>query len=246
MSCSLSVRSFRQANPIVASVFALFFSSVTLAGCGGGGGGGGSGDGASTTGIRVLHGAIDAAPLDVSSSAAPSVVVQRTAFGMPSSYAALPDGRQIVRVGRAKTPDSQIANFNLTVDSSQRFSVLFFGDNANFGLSARVVEDLIPEESGDGALLRVIDGMTGASEVSVVATTSGAARSNGQEYRVSFGGVSQYLQVPVGALRVSAKRVADGRILRSVDVTLSAGSAYTFFLAGEADYFVKALLLTDR
>jgi hypothetical protein len=165
---------------------------------------------------------------------------------MPSSYSALADGQQVVRVGRAKTPQSQIANFNLRVDSSQRFSILFFGDNANFGLSTRIVEDIIPEEAGDGALLRVVDGMTGASEIVVAATPAGAARSGSQTYRVSFGGASQYLQVPAGVSRISASRAADGQLLRSLEVTLSAGSAYTFFLGGEADYFVKALLFTDR
>ena len=220
-----------------------FVLNLGLAGCGGGGGGGGGGS--APRGVRILHGAIDATPIDVSTSVSPGVVVQRAAFASPQVYSELPEGPQIITLTRAKTPSVEIRSFNIDLQSRQKVSLLLFGDNQQFGLSSRLIDDVIPENKGDGALLRVVDGMTGASELLVSVGAPNTPRGQNASARVAYGNASPYLNAPAGIVRVTAQRAADGKVVSAVDVTLAAGEAYTVLVAGEADYYVKSILFAD-
>jgi len=44
---------------------------------------------------------------------------------------------------------------------------------------------------------------------------------------------------------IRAARSVDGRVLASQTVQLEAGKVYSFLVAGEAEYFVKGLLLEE-
>jgi len=217
--------------------FAAVCLLTVVAGCGGGGGGGMSNE----TGIRILHAAIDASPVDIILAGAPGVVIQRGAFGLASEYAGLDSGPQTIQLTLAKNPTVKIASFVKTVAESQRFSLLLFGDNANLGLRTHLIDDSIPDNSGSGALIRVIDAVTGAASVNV-SVTAGAR----QTFSVDFGNASPYTRVTSGAVHISVLRAVDSRSVASADVFLAEGRAYTFLIAGEQEYFVKSHLLLDK
>jgi hypothetical protein len=88
----------------------------------------------------------------------------------------------------------------------------------------------------------VVDGVTGAA-VLVVSLSSAAG---GEDVEVAFGQASEYVSVSPGAVTMRAVRAADGRTVSSRSVTLEPGKAYTYLVAGEVDYFVKGLLLSDN
>jgi hypothetical protein len=224
--------------------FLVLTTTFSLSACGGGGGGGGGG-GSAPRGVRILHGAIDAAPIDVYTSLSPGAVIQRSAFGSTQVYSLLPEGPQTLTVTRAKTPSVEIRSFNVDVQSRQKMTLVLFGDNQQFGLSTRLLTDEVPEERGEGALLRVFDGMTGASELLVSIGVPNAPRNQNTNARVSYGNATPYLSTPSGIVRVTVQRAADAKIVSSVDVTLSAGEAYTLLVGGEADYYVKSSLYAD-
>jgi hypothetical protein len=218
-------------------------SLLSVVSCGGGGGGEGGSE-SSETGVRILHGAIDAAPVDLVTSAAPSKVLQTVRFAERSTYSQLGDGSQTLTLTRTQTPSVVIGTFPRTIASSGRYSVLLFGDNATFGLNTRFIENVVPE-SITGTALRVVNGMTGATEVVVTVVPQGGSRADGSVVRAGYGLAAEYAGVPSGPVRITATRAADGLVVSSIDATLSAGDAYTFFVAGEAEYYVKGVLLED-
>lgn len=230
---------------MIHKVVGLFLAvTLSFSACGGGGGGG-EGGGSAPRGVRILHGAIDAAPIDVYTSLTPGSLIQRAAFGSTQVYSLLPEGPQILTVTRAKTPSVEIRSFNVDVQSRQRMTLVLFGDNQQFGLSTRLLTDEVPEERGEGAILRVFDGMTGASELLVSIGAPNAPRNQNTNARVAYGNATPYLRAPAGIVRVTVQRAADAKIVSSVDVTLVAGEAYTLLVGGEADYYVKSSLYAD-
>jgi hypothetical protein len=130
-----------------------------------------------------------------------------------------------------------MGNFSVAASSKDRYTILLYGDTTTFGLRTRLIKDEIPEMSGN-AVLRVINGVTQAANVTVSIGTAPAQS-------IAFGGDSGYIATPGGAVNVTAVRSIDGSPLQSGAVTLEAGKAYTLLLAGEVGYFVKSVLFTD-
>jgi len=216
--------------------------AVLVSGCGGGGGGGGGGSASASaeTGVRVLHGAIDATPADVTVATitGQAVVVSGGKFGEPTLYGALAVGPQSITMTRALTPSVVIGSQTIEVGERQRFTYLLYGDNASFGLSARVFSD-DPGVYTDGeGKIRVINGVTGAARV----TVSVDGKIVGE---ASFGGSLDYISLAIGIHQVSLRRSADNASLGSVQVTVQAESASTIFVAGEIDYYTKVSLVSD-
>lgn len=225
----------------VAKIVAVLVVACSLAACGGGGGGGGSGDSSSTTGVRVLHAAIDAAPVDVLVTGNPAPVSRKAVFALDNKYHALPSGPLNLQLTRTATPGTVIDSFAVTADSQSKFSILLYGDNTTFGLRAALLTDETPSESS-GALVRVVDGVTGAAAIAV----SISSNAGGENVEVSFGQAGEYVAVAAGPVTIRAARAADGRTISSSSVALEPGRAYTYLVAGEIDYFVKGILLSDN
>lgn len=207
-------------------------------GCGGGGGGGDV-----STGVRVLHGAVDAAPVDVYATGQIEPLVRGSAFAIASNYAALPEGPLSLSITRAMTPTTVVGSDTLTVQSGERYSVLVYGDNTTFGLRTRVLSDAVPVELSGNTALRVVDAATGAAAINVFVS---AGRSSDPFASVSFGSASPYRAIAEGSTRITAVRAADGRTLGSILTDLQPGKAYTVLFAGEAEYYVKGVLYEDN
>jgi len=208
-----------------------------LSACGGGGGGGG-GESADNVGIRVLHAAIDAVPVDVVTTAAAPTFVTRGTFALPSSYKRLAEGAQVLNLTRANSPADVVAKFSATIEDGKRYSLLFYGDNAEFGLRSKLVEDKSPADRSGAPIVRLASAATGAANVRVTV--------GGSSLTAAFGSFSQYGEVPAGVSRVTATREVDGRTLANFSYTFEAGHAYTLLIAGEVEYFTKGVVLLDE
>lgn len=215
-------------------------TALAATACGGGGGGGGSGDGGSDSadGVRVLHGSIDAAPVDVVSSVSSSAVVSQAVFAGSKGYRSLRSGAQVLSLTRALNPGDVIASFNESITKGGRYSILLYGDGETFGLRTRLIVDEVPA-SISGVAVRVVNGVTGAATLAV-------SISGGGSESVGFGQNSQYIETSAGAVTISTARAADGRAVSSLTRTLEAGHAYTVLVAGEIGYYVKSVLFTDK
>lgn len=232
----------RKVAVAVARGCCLLTCLTVVSACGGGGGGSDSGSssgdaGGSPDGIRVLHGAIDAAPVDLISSLNGSTLVSQVTFAGDKSYRRAPSGSQVFSLTRAFSPSQVVATVAADVASGGRYSVLLYGDVETFGLRTSLIEDVVPSEFS-GSLIRFVNGVTGASAVQA---SGGEARAT-----VAFGGASDYLGVSPGAdVPVVVVRSADGAPAVSSRVSLSEGGAYTFLIAGEVSFYVKGVLFRD-
>ena len=219
---------------------ALLCVLMTFASCGGGGGGGGGGgsEGDASYGVRALHAAIDGVPVDITSSAASSPVMTQQVFAGTKGYRPVPDTAQTLRITRTQTPSDILGSFEITAASTDRYSLLVYGDNATFGLRTRLIKDEIPAATDGGAFIRVVNGVTQAAEVSVVVGSSPSES-------IPFGQNTQYLPTAAGAVNVSAVRTVDGAMIRSGVIETKPGKAYTLLLAGQLGYYVKSVLFED-
>jgi len=220
------------------SFYSLIILASMLTACGGGGGGGGSSAGGEVgTGIRVLHAAIDVVPVDVISTAAQGVIVSQAVFAASSSYRSLPSGTQVLSLTTAFNSTQVIATFNLDVSSDSRQSIVLYGDNQSRGTETKLLNDQLPE-SFTGGLIRVVNGATGASALSVSTPTDSLT--------VDFGASSQYVNATPGVVQVVSRVALDGAIVTTNALTVEEGRAYTVLIAGEVGYYAKGVVFSDN
>ena len=239
--CSMKQRKILAARIVLFSITSFLFA------CGGGGGGtssGGSGSGGigsdSNAGVRVLHGAVDGSPVDLLSSLRGGPLETKIHFADSKGYRAIPNGAQTVSITRALNPDTVFGSFPVVSSGKDAYSILLYGDSTTFGVRAKLIEDVVPE-GFSGAVVRFVNGATGASSLSInVSGWSGGART------VQFGAASDYIEAPPGVARITANRAADGRAAVALDYTLSARRAYTVLIAGEVGYYTKGVVFVDR
>lgn len=223
----------KSTNEAVAVVLGLLCAAMTACGGGGGGGGGGSD---SSHGVRVLHAAVDAAPVDVVSGGA--TVLSQQFFAGDKGYRALSGGVQVLSLSRTLDPADVLATFSVDVAPADRYSILLYGDLQNLGLRTRLIEDKVPEEIA-GALVRVVNGVAGAATLTV-------SVSPGETTQLGFGQNSDYLVTQSGEVKVAAHRTADGSGAGSITVSAQQGRAYTVVFAGEVGFYAKAVVFSDR
>jgi hypothetical protein len=186
----------------------------------------------------VLHAAIDAAPVDLLSSARSSAVVSQVRFADTKGYRSASSGAQTLSLTKVFNPSSVIGTADATISSGSRYSLLLYGDVQTFGLRTRLIEDLVPQEIS-GAAIKIVNGVTGVAAINVSAASVGAQS-------VPFGENSEYISVPAGEIVVASSRASDGRSVSSATVTLSAGKAYTMLIAGQLGYYVTSVLFVDK
>ncbi len=215
--------------------------SLMLIGCSGGGGGDGSGGGSTSsakTGVRILHAAIDHAPMEVYSSENLEAAVQKAGYSEQTFYSNLSASAQTLIVRPYLRPE-QLFSFDLDVQKNGHYSLLIYGGEAwNGGLQAKIISDQIPE-GVSGAAFKVVNAIHGAASASV--SIDGQSVDAG----VGFGSATDYLSLTAGVHTVSLSRVVDGHLMGSSVITLEEGVPYTLLMSGEVGYFVKAQLFED-
>lgn len=212
--------------------------TVVCGACGGSGSSGGS-----TKGIRVLHASIEAAPVDVLSSAAEEPVISQVFFGGSNSYRKIPADQQTISITRAFTPSRVVASFDVDGSLIERSSLLLYGDLSSLGLKVKMIEDNIPDRFEESAL-KFVHGLVGASAILVSGHVDGRLLF---EELIEFGGASEYVNVPMEqAVQLVIHRVVDGRLIESPSFTLEKGRAYTALVTGEVGYYTKTVLYNDN
>lgn len=211
----------------------------SLGGCGGGGGGSdgvGGGGGSAQTGVRVLHAAVDAPPVEIVVGGE-AAVVQMSRFAEAVGYGGLSTGAQVVSLRRAGDVARTVGAFPVTVARSERRSVLLFGEEET-GLQTALLIDEPGEIPADKAVVRVVNGIASARAVAVTLGGAEAALD------LDIGASSLYMPVSPGATTITVRD--SNRPIFAGARALEAGRAYTLLLAGERGYFVTATLLSDR
>jgi hypothetical protein len=222
--------------------------SASLIACSGGGGSSDSGGSTDTsnifgsngqsasTGVRVLNGAIDAAPIDLYSSEK-SAVLETARFGLAYPFKGLSTNPQIVSITRTQSPGNNLFSKNITLNNNERSTILLYGSNRRFGLNTTYLADSRPVLDATSAAIRIIHSAIGASQLNLVIPS--------KNLTASFGNASEYAVVPAGVLGATVTRTADGQVIHSASHQLDAGKSYSLFATGEVGYFTSTKFLED-
>lgn len=219
---------------VLSCIAVLFFVSC------GGGGGGGSSQSSASTGVRVLHGSIDAVPMQIVSSLRPSEVVTTAYFGEQTLYGELSTGPQNISLTRLQNTSRVVSTTSLTVEKNQRRTLLLYGNNETFGLRTALLADAPGDIPQGKAAVRVVHALVGAGNVNV---NSGAVvLASG----VNFGEGSSYSMVDTGVHSLAAFRGSDALQVGSATVEFVPGVAYTILVTGEVGALALVKIYEDN
>lgn len=205
---------------------------TSLFGCGGGGGGGGdvdTKDGALrqsiNTAIRVLHGSLDATPVDLYFGTEQRSLIQTARFGEQKFYQQIDSGERAFSLERANSPG------NIVVSGAQRFSenteytVFIYGSAGDNNLEVRILED-ITSQAGDGvAFIRLANAVESASSISA---TVGVTNVPAAE----FGNYSAAVEIPAGIQTITVSNAA-GASIATLTTEIPNRGEVTVLVAGD-------------
>lgn len=212
-------------------------SILLLVSCGGGGGGGGgSSPDARLYGARILHGAVEAAPIDLVSSL--QGIVQTAKFGESAGFAEFQSGNHVLNLYRTKDLTSSLFTRQVTNSKNQKHTVLFYGDRADFGLRSTLISEEFPEVPDGVSFVRIIHATVGAGSLQASLPSSTIV--------AGFGSASTYATATPGPLSFSILRVSDKTRVDGVSFVAQEGKAYTIFVAGEVGYLVLTKVIEEN
>ncbi len=216
-------------------VFLLFLSS-----CGGGGGGGESSSpnddfvGTNSSGVRVIHGALDAPPFDLFSNARTGEILQRSRFAGPSGYSSLPVGEQVLSLAPARVGGERKTK-TVNYGAGERYSLFVRSSAGDGATSVGVIQDSPPELSSGEAALRVFHGVSAVDSISAkVASSSPLIVTHGQ--------ASSYLILPAGEISYIIRHSSEGYAFLSGSLLMQEGEVGDLLVAGEPGIYLKAML----
>ncbi len=215
------------------SVF-LFAVLGALSACSGGGGGGGD-EAAGTRGVRVLHGAIEATPVDLIVDAATSAHTIK--YGEAGGYYELGEGQHLFQLSESKGTPGTLFSRSVTNSGGQKFTLLFYGDRGTFGLRTTLLTESAPEVASGTGLIRVIDGAVGAASLTL--------SIGGVSTVANFGGASTYQDLAPAIYPYIIRRTSDGAVVAQGSVLIEEGKAYSIFIGGEVGYFITSKVLDE-
>ncbi|MFN8389554.1 MAG: DUF4397 domain-containing protein [Bdellovibrionota bacterium] len=171
-----------------------FVALTSLASCSGGGGGGGGGGGndgthrSTGTGIRIIHGALDAPPVDLKIG---EEYLNRGAFLLPNFYAGVGSGTQNVLLERANSPGVNFFSEPVALAKDTEYTLLLTGRTGANTFNVNVIEEpVVRPESGQGRV-QLMNALEGSSPLIL----SGGGITLGP---VPFRNASGYAILPAG------------------------------------------------
>ena len=179
----------------------LFFCSLIVA-CGGGGGGGGGRT--RETAIRILHGAVESPPLAVRGTSKEGIadILQTAKFAEQTAYIPLKEGPQDVRVEQANAPEIVARTFSQVFNKETEYSIFAY-PGADGATQVKLIEEPVAQPAKGNARLRILNAAKGQSSITV--NSSGISLQ-----AVPFGGVSDFVEIPIGPRRLQFR--GDGSI----------------------------------
>ncbi len=211
---------------------------LTFSGCSGGGGGGGSGGGGGRTdetAVRIVHGAIDQPPVDLSVD---SLFLGSSRFSDATDYMPIDDGGHSLALTATNSPTSVVATLTGTFEPDTEYSLVLFGkaDNGTFKVSLLPDQIARPEEGF--ASVRVIHSVANQGPVTVTAGTAVLPET-------AFGNANGFTTIPAGTTTFTVRNQAGGTLGTATAAVENRGEV-TVLVSGDQTlgaFFVT--LLTD-
>ncbi|MCC6953187.1 MAG: DUF4397 domain-containing protein [Deltaproteobacteria bacterium] len=211
----------RTSNALLRTLgLAICSVGLSFAGCSGGGGEGGSKGRTTSTAVRILHGALDEAPLSVSVG---GTLRQTAAFGDVTEFQEVEEGTLQVTVHRANSPSDISYNSPNNFVKAVEYTVFASGQARDGQFRVQIVPEAVQKPEDGRAFIRVFNGFSSDAPVRVVC-------DDVQSGPVGRGSVSDFIDVPSGP-RVCRVLRGSGE-LQSISLDLEDGSETALLVAG--------------
>lgn len=216
---------------------------LLISACSGGGGsdGGGSGGGdsdssdvlgplkrTSNTGIRVIHGALDATPVAVRIV---DQIVQSARFAQPTRFSEISDGPVVITVERPNAPAEVISQLPMTLEKGTEYTIFVSGMVKRDTYSVQILPEPIVRPETGFSRIRLAHSLDGAGALTLTvgtATTAAVARN----------AIGDYIDIPSG---VQTVQVLDknGGVVSQLALTAPDRGDLTVLVSGSRDYGVQ-------
>ena len=213
----------------------LVLSLVLLsAGCSGGGGGGGGGSSAGRTretALRVIHAALDGAPVSLQVN---SVFHQEAKFGIDQAYVPLTEGAAAI-VGVKPVTSEVIFQRTDAITKDTETTLLVYGSAAQDTLKTEMITDQILRPDQGRSFIRFYHALPGRSSTRLLCSANNSAGTAEEvTLSASYGGGSEYGELPSGTVSCRAT-TSIGATLATQDFIVADRSELGVVLTGSSD-----------
>jgi hypothetical protein len=224
----------RQAFRAVAkhSLSCLVVAALT-SGCSGGGGGGeggGSRERSTDTAVRIIHGAVDKPPVDLTVD---GLFVESARFGEATDYVAVPEGAHSFSLAATNSPQTVLSTLPVTLNKDTEYSLLLYGKEENESYNAVIIPDQVVRPEKGFASVRVVHSVAAQSPLTVTANTTPLPQT-------AFGQASPFTTIPSGATQFVVRN-RDGGTVATAATTIEDRAEVTVVVTGDqalGAYFV--------
>jgi len=208
--------------------FLQIFVLLTLTACSGGGGGGeGSSESTSTTGVRIMHGGIDSAPMELT-SAGDSKVLQTAIYAESKGYAPVGTGQKTITV-TPKGSAGPVFSQGFAIDKNQGFSILVFGERGGSGVRSALIDET--PTITDQTSVKFVNGLIGSSFIRVRVGTNTVSDP------IGIGTSSEYIPLQSDVINFTVFN-SSGGVVHSAERTLESGKAHSVLIVGQESFLV--------
>lgn len=216
-------------------------ATITLTACGGGGGGGDEGATA-TQGVRILHGAIEGAPVDVVATTENATETLVGTFRFAEvGLAPLEEGKTTISVRSRGSNRRTLTTLPLVATEGRTPNLLITGRPDEPFAITKILPTPPDDLADEGQHLRLVHGVSRAADILIVV--------NGRQFtQVGYGKDSAFLPVAAttsNTLQITALRLADSLNLGTAQIDTSNGQLWTVFFGGEAEAFSFARVIKE-
>jgi hypothetical protein len=220
---------------------ALSLSLCFFTACGSGGGGGGSGGGndgtrrTSGTGIRIIHGALDVAPVDLKIGES---YLNRGTFMIPDFYSSVNKGTQNIILERANSPGVTYFSQPMELADKTEYSLILSGRTSRNTFAVTVLEEPVVRPDSGQARVQLVNALEGSSPL----VLNGGGISLGP---VAFRGGSGYGVVASGPQTFTVTNTKGGLVGTVTTDLADRGEATIVFGGASSEGVVISKVYTD-
>ena len=207
---------------VILSIYAIVL--LAIAACSGGGGGGGGKGRTTKTGIRIIHAALDEAPM---SFAFGEKIIQTAAFGDATFCALISSGPQAFSVFRANDPNAVLFQGSQDFVKSTEYTLFVSGEVRKNQFSQQLVAEAVARPEVGNAVIRLYNAYSASQGVGLQCGADGIAP-------IGRSAVSAALTVTAGP-RICQVKLAGGGQLAEITLELADQSETALVVSGASD-----------
>lgn len=207
---------------VILSIYAIVL--LAIAACSGGGGGGGGKGRTTKTGIRIIHAALDEAPM---SFAFGEKIVQTAAFADATFFDSISTGPQAFSVFRANDPNAVLFQGSQDFEKSTEYTLFVSGEVRKNQFSQQLVAEPVARPEAGNAVIRLYNAYSASQGVGLQCGADGIAP-------IGRSTVSAALTVTAGP-RICQVKLAGGGQLAEITLELADQSETALVVSGASD-----------